>query len=149
MQHDRLMRKMIDLECNSTDIAIARSFLTNRNQQVIVNGQRSEVENSDVGVPQGILSGPIFWLIFDDDLQPPVPTVKYADDTTSYVITSGNITTMHRTSATAIDVSLGEDRIQSALTYSHQWSKNNGMSRKRLPYTCPFASQSKSETECL
>jgi len=129
MQHDRLVRKMIDLGCNSTDIAIARSFLANRNQQVIVNGQRLEVENSDVGVPQGTLSGPIFWLIFADDLQTPIPTVKYADDTTSYdVVTSGNITTMHHTSATDIDVSLGEDRIQSALTYSHQWSKNNGIS---------------------
>jgi len=129
MQHDRLMRKMIDLECNSTDIAISRSFLTNRTQQVIVNGQRSEVENFDVGVAQGTLSGPIFWLIFANDLQPPIPTVKYPDDTTSYdVVTSGNITTMHHTSATAIDVSLGKDRIQSALTYSHQWLKNNGMS---------------------
>ena len=87
------------------------------------------MENSDVGVPQGSLSGPIFWLIFADDLQPPIPAVKYADDTTSYdVITSANIMSMHHTSATAIDVSLGEDRIQSALTYSHQWSKNNGMS---------------------
>jgi len=87
------------------------------------------VEKSDVGVPQGTLSGPIFWLIFADDLQPPIPTVKYADNTTSYdVVTSGNITTMNHTSATAIDVSLGEDRIQSALTYSHQWLTNNGMS---------------------
>jgi len=117
MQHDRLVRKMIDLGCNSTDIAIARSFLTNRTQQVIVNGQRSEVENSHVGVPQGTLNGPIFWLIFADDLQLPIPTVKYAGDTTSYyVITSGNITTMHHTSATTINVSLGGDRIQSALT---------------------------------
>jgi len=128
MQHDRLVGKMIDLRCNSTDIAIAKSFLTNRAQQVIVNGQRSEVENSDVGVPQGTLSGPI-WLIFADDLQPLIPTVKFAEDTTSYdVVTSDNIAIMHHTRATAIDVSLGEDRIQSALTYSHQWSKNNGMS---------------------
>jgi len=119
MQHDRLVGKMIDLGWNSTDTAIARSFLflTNQTQQVIINAQRSEVENSDVGVPQGILSGPIFWLIFADDLQLPIPTVKYADNTMSYdVVTSGNITTMHRTSATVIDVSLGEDRIQSALT---------------------------------
>jgi len=101
MQHAKLIRKMIKRNAKPNNIALTQSFLSGRKQQVAVNNTISESAESPVGVPQGTVTGPVYWLIFVDDLQPPTPTVKYADDTTSFItITTSCITNRQSTRQT-------------------------------------------------
>ena len=44
------------------------SYLTNRRQYVVVNGERSDIKLVEVGVPQGSLLGPRLFVIYVNDL---------------------------------------------------------------------------------
>ena len=63
-----------------------KSFLTNRRQRVLLNGSPSDWEAVVSGVPQGTIMGPIFFLLFVND----VPNTLYckvmlfADDAKLY-----------------------------------------------------------------
>ena len=45
-----------------------KSFLTNRRQRVLLNGSPSDWEAVVSGVPQGTIMGPIFFLLFVNDV---------------------------------------------------------------------------------
>ena len=61
------------------------SFLENRFQRVVLNGQTSEWLPVKAGVPQGSILGPLFFLIYINDLSIDIiSTAKlFADDTSS------------------------------------------------------------------
>ena len=65
-----------------------RSFLTNRTQQVLLEGNMSSSINVTSGVPQGSVLGPLLFLIYINDLPDYIQnnsTVKlFADDTIIY-----------------------------------------------------------------
>ena len=63
-----------------------KSYLTNRKQYVTINGAKSDVKQLHAGVPQGIILGPLLFLIYVNDM---IDTVDidirmYADDTSIY-----------------------------------------------------------------
>ena len=64
------------------------SFLENRFQRVVLNGQTSEWLPVRAGVPQGSILGPLFFLIYINDLSVDITsTVKlFADDTSLFSI---------------------------------------------------------------
>ena len=106
---------------------LAKSFLENCTQEVVVNRKRSSNNCVNVGVPQGTISGPIFWLVFVDDLQPEMNSIKYADDATCYApINIKNCTFTVNTSSEA-NFCLNTNIIQEALTYSQEWCLKNSM----------------------
>ncbi|CAH0559289.1 unnamed protein product [Brassicogethes aeneus] len=75
---------------NFSDIAVSlmSSFLSNRYQMVQVNNTVSDVLPLNLGVPQGSVLGPIFFLIFINSLPVDLPALKlflFADDTTAVV----------------------------------------------------------------
>ena len=45
-------------------LELIKNFLSNRFQRVVLNGQTSEWEKINAGVPQGSILGPLFFLIY-------------------------------------------------------------------------------------
>ena len=64
-----------------------KSYLTNREQRVIIDGTCSGWANTQAGVPQGSVLGPLLFLTFINDLTDGLKSnVKlFADDTMLYV----------------------------------------------------------------
>ena len=92
------------------------TYLTHRRQQVSVDNNKSEFQQTVYGVPQGSILGPLLFLLFINDLPLYLNHINsdlYADDTTLYDIQD----------------SLGviEENLQHALKSLHTWCKCNGM----------------------
>jgi hypothetical protein len=87
MSPNILLAKLSNMNVNGGLIRLCKDFLSNRHQLVSLNGEKSSLRETNIGVPQGTICGPLFWLVYVDDLQPPKPitTIKYADDTTCFV----------------------------------------------------------------
>ena len=78
--HDGLILYRIGITGNSLNLI--ESFLSNRFQQVVLNGQSSSWTPVYAGVPQGSILGPLFFLIYINDLSKDISsTVKlFAND---------------------------------------------------------------------
>ena len=63
-------------------LKLVESFLSNRYQRVVLNGQACSWADVKAGVPQGSTLGPLFFLIYINDLSENLEsTVKpFADD---------------------------------------------------------------------
>ena len=62
---------------------LIKNFLSNRFQRVGLNGQTSEWEKINAGVPQGSILGPLFSPIYINDLTDGISSIVklFADDT--------------------------------------------------------------------
>ena len=74
--HDGLMYKLKTLGVCGNYYGLIHSFLGDRHQRVVLNGQSS-------GVPQGSIQGPLLFLVFTIDLPEGLTTSAkpFADDT--------------------------------------------------------------------
>ena len=63
-------------------------FLTNRKQRVVLNGQNSSWADIKAGVPQGSILGPLFFLLYINDLTENLNSNPklFADDTSLFSI---------------------------------------------------------------
>ena len=93
-----------------------KSFLSNRHQTVVIDGQHSEPKPVASGVPQGSVLGPILFIIYINDLHDVVKNCKtgsFADDTKL----KGNI-----------DIAEDTLDVQEDLKSVIAWSMKNNMS---------------------
>ena len=86
--HKRLHNKLTSYGIHEQLIAWIDNFLSNRVQQVGVNGERSEWHNVTSGIPQGSVLVPLLFVIFINDLPETVNSDAYlfADDTKIFKI---------------------------------------------------------------
>ena len=69
-------------------LCLIKCFLKNRNQRVVLNGQTSSWTNVLAGVPQGSILGPLFFLIYINDLSDDLSSNPklFADDTSFFSV---------------------------------------------------------------
>ena len=89
-----LIYKLKSMGVSDSLLKLFQSFLTNRFQRVLLNGQTSEWLPVKAGVPQGSILGPLLFLIYINDLSENIEsTVKlFADDTSLFSVVHNNNT---------------------------------------------------------
>ena len=91
VQHDTLLDKLKNLDLSDQVISWIQSYLSSRKQRVLANGIHSTFLTIKQGVPQGSVLGPLFYIIYANDLTKYVRKCKialYADDTVIYIADS-------------------------------------------------------------
>ena len=80
--HQRLLKKLTFYGIDNATTQWIRTWLTTRNQRVVVDGEASTTVHVDSGVPQGTVLGPLMFLLFINDIGDNITsTIKlFADD---------------------------------------------------------------------
>lgn len=84
IQPNVVIQKLIKLNVNPVTVKWFYSFLTNRSQQVLVNGSLSTPKQRNTGVPQGCVSSPILFTLYTNECKSTQPCnhiIKFSDDT--------------------------------------------------------------------
>ena len=91
--HKGLLYKLNKNGVKGKMFTIKESFLTNRQQWVIINGLNSEWANIEAGVPQGSVLGPLLFLVCINDLSEVIDSEVriFADDTFIFQIISDDM----------------------------------------------------------
>jgi ribonuclease P/MRP protein subunit RPP40 len=86
VSHSKLITRLSDFRINSNVLSVIKSFLTDRKQQVIIQGSLSEYVEVTSGVPQGSCLGPLLFKIFIESLVPNLTCSRglFADDIVLY-----------------------------------------------------------------
>ena len=86
--HDVLIFKLKSLGISGSLLKLMQNYLDNRFERVLLNGQTSEWKPVKAGVPRGSILGPLFFLVYINDICSNLSTnVKlFADDTSLFSI---------------------------------------------------------------
>ena len=84
--HEGLLFKLRSIGIEGKFLDILKSFLYDRYQRVVLNGQSSSWKKINAGVPQGSILGPLLFLVYINDISKDlVSNVKlFADDTSIF-----------------------------------------------------------------
>ena len=85
INHNLLAQKLFNIGVRGVAHEWAVSYLRDRTQTVVLDGNKSDTLKNGLGVPQGSILGPIFFIIFVNDItekcSPSNHIILYADDT--------------------------------------------------------------------
>ena len=86
--HESLILKLNEYEISENLLRLIKCFLKNRKQRVVLNGQTSSWTNVLAGVPQGSILGPLFFLIYINNLSDDLSSSPklFADDTSLFSV---------------------------------------------------------------
>ena len=110
--HQCLLRKIEGYGIRGEILGWIKAFLSDRTQQVIVNGESSQCKDVTSGIPQGSVLGPLLFIIFINDLPTQVKSdiFLFADDTKVF-----------RTIKSADDQETLQDDINIMLNWANKW----------------------------
>ena len=116
MQHSSLVSKLADTGLHHSVTNWVKSYLSNRVQRVLANGTYSQYITIKQGVPQGSILGPLFYIVYANDLTKILRSCNsayYADDTVLY--------TAHT------DFSTSVSKMQKNMLNLEDWCRSNGV----------------------
>ena len=84
VNHLGILNKLCSVGIEGSVLSVLTQFLSNRSQQVMVDGCQSKLVNVVSGVPQGSLLGPLLFLLYKSELFSILENnlIGYADDST-------------------------------------------------------------------
>lgn len=138
VSHRRLLKKAEFYGISGKVLDWTRDFLSNRSQQVLLEGQSSTETSVTSGVPQGSVLGPLLFLIYINDLpkRPTSSTTRlFADDSLLY-----------RRISSSEDTKLLQEDLNSLVEWEDQWAMNFNapkckilrITNKRKPITASY-----------
>ena len=68
MDHSILLKKLYKMGIQDSTFEWCNNYLSNRKQKTLVNGTISQYLDVSCGVPQGSVLGPLFFLIYVNDI---------------------------------------------------------------------------------
>ena len=110
--HRRLLSKLGAHGVSNPILGWIKSFLTDRKQQVQVNGSTSEWMDVTSGIPQGSVLGPLLFIVYINDLPDHIDSEAYlfADDTKLF-----------RVIKSEEDTGILQQDLSRALEWSEEW----------------------------
>ena len=84
--HNGLLAKLSQIGVEGSFLDTLSSYLTDRRQVVVVNGEKSDVLDVKAGVPQGSRLGPLLFIIYMNDIIDDIESdiLIFADDTSLF-----------------------------------------------------------------
>ena len=116
VQHPLLLSKLKQLGFDKLTTVWVSSYLSNRSQRVLANDIYSPYLEVSQGVPQGSLLGPLFYIIYANDLSRVIKNCEialYADDMVLYTVNK--------------DFTRSVNNLQNDLASLSEWCANNGI----------------------
>ena len=111
--HEGLIFKLKANGVEGKLLNLIKNFLSERYQRVVLNGQHSEWEKINAGVPQGSILGPLLFLIYINDLSKNLESdVKlFADDTSIFSVVNDPV----------LSANILNNDLMKIQEWAHQW----------------------------
>ena len=117
VNHDTLLKK-VDVYFPKSSISnLMKSYLSDRSQYVFLNGKFSKSKPIVSGVPQGSVLGPMFFLIYINDL----PLILNNNTTNDLFADDASLYTSNR------DLDAIQNDLQDSINKANQWCNKNSM----------------------
>ena len=113
VRHEGLLFELKRLGLSGKYYGLIKSFLRNRHQRVVLNGQSSKWSSIKAGVPQGSVLGPLLFLVYTNDLPNGLLSNPkfFADDTSIFSVVKDKLNSSNK---------LNEDLSQIS-QWAYQW----------------------------
>ena len=116
VSHEGLLHKASAYGIRGQLLTWLKSYLSNRQINVVIGGQQSQAYPITAGVPQGSILGPTLFLLYINDMEEQVPAevglAIYADDTTLYSVVKNPAECAH-----------SHDQLQTAINAIQRWGQ--------------------------
>ena len=91
--HEGLLFKLKESGISGSLLIWLTDYLDERKQCVVLSGSKSETVTISAGVPQGLILGPLLFLIYINDIVRDIqsPIRLFADDTALYIVVDDSI----------------------------------------------------------